>query len=288
MSCILYQIQYGQREPRKSQKIRLIKKMAGVEFKVTGDEESKTVILSCLGSGYRNYSKASTQLEMVSGAFECDTYRQLAATQHLPLATYIVVPKEGRHLHSCLLLSPRNNDWQAERKYCSPDCIAFGLAFHSACFGFITTCIHVSLATCMTIFYIDFCKIDIIRQREVKKVESAKPTANNCSQRGSGPPLKPLNCSQYRNHILDSSDELRIRHYQSSIYRSQNDSLPPRDPSCLSSRAQNKKCSRDLLCRERPRAMACTNGVVDKSICQIYGKLIGTLCLHYGNALATQ
>ena len=40
--------------------LRLIKKMVGVEFKVTGDEESKTVILSCLGSGYRNYSKAST------------------------------------------------------------------------------------------------------------------------------------------------------------------------------------------------------------------------------------
>ena len=94
MSCLLYQIQYGQREPRKSQKIRLIKKMAGVEFKVTRDEESKTVILSCLGSGYRNYSKASTQFEMVS-AFECD----------VPIASSYVAPASC-YIHCCAEIRP--------------------------------------------------------------------------------------------------------------------------------------------------------------------------------------
>ena len=33
--------------------------------------------------------------------------------------------------------------------------------------------------TCMTIFYIDVYRIDIVSQREVKKVEPTKPTANN-------------------------------------------------------------------------------------------------------------
>ena len=33
----------------------------------------------------------------------------------------------------------------------------------------------------MTIFYVNDYRIDIIRQREVKKVKSAKPTAKNYS-----------------------------------------------------------------------------------------------------------
>ena len=33
--------------------------------------------------------------------------------------------------------------------------------------------------TCMTIFYVNVYRIDIIRQREVEKVKSAKLTANN-------------------------------------------------------------------------------------------------------------
>jgi len=40
--------------------LRLFKVAFGVEFKVKADHESKTVLLSCLGTGYRNMAKAST------------------------------------------------------------------------------------------------------------------------------------------------------------------------------------------------------------------------------------
>jgi len=40
--------------------LRLFKKAFDVEFKVKADQESRTVVLSCLGSGYRNMAKAST------------------------------------------------------------------------------------------------------------------------------------------------------------------------------------------------------------------------------------
>ena len=40
--------------------LRLFKKAFQVEFKVKADNESRTVVLSCLGSGYRNMAKAST------------------------------------------------------------------------------------------------------------------------------------------------------------------------------------------------------------------------------------
>lgn len=40
--------------------LRLFKIAFGVEFKVKADHESKTVLLSCLGTGYRNMAKAST------------------------------------------------------------------------------------------------------------------------------------------------------------------------------------------------------------------------------------
>lgn len=40
--------------------LRLIKRAFDVEFKVTPDMETKTVLLSCLGTGYRNMAKAST------------------------------------------------------------------------------------------------------------------------------------------------------------------------------------------------------------------------------------
>jgi RNA 3'-terminal phosphate cyclase-like protein len=40
--------------------LRLFKRVFGVEFKVKPDHDSKTVLLSCLGSGYRNMAKAST------------------------------------------------------------------------------------------------------------------------------------------------------------------------------------------------------------------------------------
>jgi len=40
--------------------LRLFKEAFNVEFKVKADHESKTVLLSCLGSGYRNMARAST------------------------------------------------------------------------------------------------------------------------------------------------------------------------------------------------------------------------------------
>ena len=40
--------------------LRLFKEAFGVEFKVKADNQSKTVLLSCLGSGYRNMARAST------------------------------------------------------------------------------------------------------------------------------------------------------------------------------------------------------------------------------------
>lgn len=40
--------------------LRLFKKAFGVEFKVSPDHESQTVLLSCLGTGFRNMAKAAT------------------------------------------------------------------------------------------------------------------------------------------------------------------------------------------------------------------------------------
>jgi RNA 3'-terminal phosphate cyclase-like protein len=40
--------------------LRLFKQALGVEFKIKADHESKTVLLSCLGTGYRNMARAST------------------------------------------------------------------------------------------------------------------------------------------------------------------------------------------------------------------------------------
>jgi len=40
--------------------LRLYKQAFGVEFKVTAETETKTVLLSCLGTGYRNMARAST------------------------------------------------------------------------------------------------------------------------------------------------------------------------------------------------------------------------------------
>ena len=42
------------------QSLRLFKEAFGVEFKVKADQETKTVLLSCLGTGYRNMARAST------------------------------------------------------------------------------------------------------------------------------------------------------------------------------------------------------------------------------------
>ena len=40
--------------------LRLFKQAFGVEFKVKAHHETKTVLLSCLGTGYRNMARAST------------------------------------------------------------------------------------------------------------------------------------------------------------------------------------------------------------------------------------
>lgn len=40
--------------------LRLFKQFLGVEFKIKPDEKEKTVLLSCLGTGYRNMARAST------------------------------------------------------------------------------------------------------------------------------------------------------------------------------------------------------------------------------------
>ena len=40
--------------------LRLFKKAFDVEFKVKPDHDTKTVIMTCLGTGYRNMARAST------------------------------------------------------------------------------------------------------------------------------------------------------------------------------------------------------------------------------------
>jgi RNA 3'-terminal phosphate cyclase-like protein len=40
--------------------LRLFKNVFGVEFKVKADQDTKTVLMSCLGTGYRNMAKASS------------------------------------------------------------------------------------------------------------------------------------------------------------------------------------------------------------------------------------
>ena len=40
--------------------LRLFKQAFDVEFKVRPDHDTKTVLLSCLGTGFRNMAKAST------------------------------------------------------------------------------------------------------------------------------------------------------------------------------------------------------------------------------------
>ena len=40
--------------------LRLFKQVFGVTMKVTADNDSKTVLLSCLGTGFKNWSKKVT------------------------------------------------------------------------------------------------------------------------------------------------------------------------------------------------------------------------------------
>lgn len=53
-------IRMGTLSPYSIVSLRLFKKALDVEFKVKADPETRTVMLSCLGSGYRNMARAST------------------------------------------------------------------------------------------------------------------------------------------------------------------------------------------------------------------------------------
>lgn len=53
-------IRVGTLSPYSIVSLRLFKKALDVEFKVKADPETRTVLLSCLGSGYRNMARAST------------------------------------------------------------------------------------------------------------------------------------------------------------------------------------------------------------------------------------
>ena len=53
-------VRLGTLSPYTIQSLRLFKLMFGVEFKVRCEDDSKTVLLSCLGTGYRNIARAST------------------------------------------------------------------------------------------------------------------------------------------------------------------------------------------------------------------------------------
>lgn len=53
-------IRVGTLSPYSIVSLRLFKKALDVEFKVKADPETRTVMLSCLGSGYRNMARAST------------------------------------------------------------------------------------------------------------------------------------------------------------------------------------------------------------------------------------
>ena len=53
-------IRLGRLTPYTIQALRLYKQMLDVEFKIQTDEESKTILLSCVGIGYRNMARASS------------------------------------------------------------------------------------------------------------------------------------------------------------------------------------------------------------------------------------
>eukprot|EP00568_Trieres_chinensis_P006866 CAMPEP_0183300838 /NCGR_PEP_ID=MMETSP0160_2-20130417/7129_1 /TAXON_ID=2839 ORGANISM="Odontella Sinensis, Strain Grunow 1884" /NCGR_SAMPLE_ID=MMETSP0160_2 /ASSEMBLY_ACC=CAM_ASM_000250 /LENGTH=389 /DNA_ID=CAMNT_0025463329 /DNA_START=101 /DNA_END=1270 /DNA_ORIENTATION=- len=53
-------IRLGTLSPYTVEALRLFKRAFDVEFKIRADESSRTVIMSCLGTGYRNMARAST------------------------------------------------------------------------------------------------------------------------------------------------------------------------------------------------------------------------------------
>lgn len=53
----LNQVRCGALSPSAMRTLRLLRDFLGVTFAIKGEEESKTVFLSCLGSGYRNVAR---------------------------------------------------------------------------------------------------------------------------------------------------------------------------------------------------------------------------------------
>jgi len=53
-------LRIGRLTPFTIEALRLYKQAWGVEFKLQADEETKTIVLSCVGTGYRNMARAST------------------------------------------------------------------------------------------------------------------------------------------------------------------------------------------------------------------------------------
>lgn len=53
-------VRLGSLTPHMIESLRLYKMVFGVEFKITPELSTKTVLLSCLGTGYRNMARAST------------------------------------------------------------------------------------------------------------------------------------------------------------------------------------------------------------------------------------
>lgn len=53
-------VRFGTLSQHAVETLRLLKLAFGVEFKIRPDPETKTVLLSCLGTGYRNMARAST------------------------------------------------------------------------------------------------------------------------------------------------------------------------------------------------------------------------------------
>ena len=53
-------IRLGTITPYTIESLRLFHEALGIEFKVKADHETKTVLLSCLGTGYRNMARAAT------------------------------------------------------------------------------------------------------------------------------------------------------------------------------------------------------------------------------------
>lgn len=53
-------LRIGSLSPYSIETLRLLKQFFGIEFKLAADQDSKTILMSCLGTGYRNMAKAST------------------------------------------------------------------------------------------------------------------------------------------------------------------------------------------------------------------------------------